>query len=184
MWSWTVDLIIDCRYLYRGVVLFLCYDWLLHLFDLQAARNCLVGENNNVKVADYSLALYTSSRKPSRTVVSVRWAAPELIVQQPMFTTKSDVWSFGKYQYGWVSRRLQYAGKTLTSWCSCHIASILHQRSHAFIHPLLWPYDVIMVGFYPGVVMWELWSGAQTPYLDLRNQEVKGKVNATCGIHI
>ena len=24
--------------------------------------------------------------------------------------------------------------------------------------------------------MWELWSGAQTPYLDLRNQEVKGKV--------
>ena len=30
--------------------------------------------------------------------------------------------------------------------------------------------------------MWELWSGAQTPYLDLRNQEVKGKVNATCGI--
>ena len=31
--------------------------------------------------------------------------------------------------------------------------------------------------------MWELWSGAQTPYLDLRNQEVKGKVNATCGIN-
>ena len=51
---------------------------------------------NVVKVADYSLALYTSSRKPSRTVVSVKWAAPELIVQQPMFTTKSDVWSFGK----------------------------------------------------------------------------------------
>ena len=34
--------------------------------------------------------------------------------------------------------------------------------------------------FYPGVVMWELWSGAQTPYLDLRNQEVKGKVNTMC----
>ena len=30
-----------------------------------------------------------------------------------------------------------------------------------------------------GVVMWELWSGAQTPYLDLYNQEVKGKVNST-----
>ena len=78
---------------------------MLHLFDLQAARNCLVGENNNVKVADYSLALYTSSRKPSRTVVSVRWAAPELIVQQPMFTTKSDVWSFGKYHAVWVSKQ-------------------------------------------------------------------------------
>ena len=62
----------------------------------------------------------------------------------------------------------------------CHIASILHQYS-----PIHWcdTCDVIMVGFHPGVVMWELWSGAQTPYLDLRNQEVKGKVNATYGIH-
>ena len=33
-----------------------------------------------------------------------------------------------------------------------------------------------MVGFHPGVIMWELSSGAQTPYLDLRNQEVKDKV--------
>ena len=54
---------------------------------------------NIVKVADYSLSLYTSLRKPSRTVVSIRWAAPELIVQQPMFTTKSDVWSFGECTY-------------------------------------------------------------------------------------
>ena len=63
---------------------------------MQAARNCQVGERNVVKVADYSLSLYTSPRKPSRTVVSVRWAAPELIAQKPKFTTKSDVWSFGK----------------------------------------------------------------------------------------
>ena len=76
---------------YRCFVYFIC---------MQAARNCLVGENNVVKVADYSLALYTSPRKPSRTVVSIRWAAPELIVQQPMFTTKSDVWSFGKIFVG------------------------------------------------------------------------------------
>ena len=69
---------------------------------MQASRNCLVGENNNVKVADYSLALYMSSRKPSRTVVSIKWAAPELIVQQPMFTTKSDVWSFGKLLVGYL----------------------------------------------------------------------------------
>lgn len=39
--------------------------------------------------------------------------------------------------------------------------------------------DVIMVDFYTGVVMWELWSGAQTPYLNLRNSEVKGKVIAS-----
>ena len=67
---------------------------------MQAARNCLVGKNNVVKVADYSLTLYMSPRKPSRTVVSIRWAAPELIVQQPMFTTKSDVWSFGECIFG------------------------------------------------------------------------------------
>ena len=29
--------------------------------------------------------------------------------------------------------------------------------------------------------MWELWSGAQTPYLNLRNPEVKGKV---CKVYI
>ena len=79
--------------------MFLCYDQVLHSCDLQAARNCLIGKNNIVKVADYSLALYTSPRKPSRTIVSIRWAAPELIVQQPMFTTKSDVWSFGEGTY-------------------------------------------------------------------------------------
>ena len=32
-----------------------------------------------------------------------------------------------------------------------------------------------------GIMMWELWSGAQTPYLNLRNQEVKGKV---CNVYI
>ena len=67
-----------------------------------------------MKVADYSLALYTSSRKPSRTVVSVRWAAPELIVQQPIFTTESDVWSFGKCIIGFCLPRLVIQ-KLLTS---------------------------------------------------------------------
>ena len=75
-------------------------EYFAHFISMQATRNCLVDENNNVKVADYSLALYTSPRKPSRTVVSIKWAAPELIVQQPMFTTKSDVWSFGKALFG------------------------------------------------------------------------------------
>ena len=36
--------------------------------------------------------------------------------------------------------------------------------------------NVVIMRFDPGVLMWELWSGALTPYLDLRNQEVKGKV--------
>ena len=142
---------------------------------MQAARNCLVGERNVVKVADYSLALYTSPRKPSRTVVSIRWAAPELIVQQPIFTTKSDVWSFGK------SIVIAMAIHNI----ECHIRQYLHALSNGMAHkPVYYLSHVVMLynhsEFYSGVVMWELWSGAQTPYLDLRNQEVKGKVNAMC----
>jgi len=75
-----------------------------------ATRNCLVGEQNVVKVADYSLSLYTRPRKPSRTVVTIRWAAPECITQNPKFTTKSDVWSFGIVLYElWTGGKMPYS---------------------------------------------------------------------------
>ena len=97
---------------------------LLSVSYMQAARNCQVGERNVVKVADYSLALYTSPRKPSRTVVSIRWAAPELIVQQPMFTTKSDVWSFGKS----IHSNCHGYMHTMHN-IECHIRQYLHTLS-------------------------------------------------------
>ncbi len=65
---------------------------------LQAARNCLVGERNVVKVADFGLARfvvddeYTASEG---TKFPIKWAAPEVITHAK-FSSKSDVWSFGE----------------------------------------------------------------------------------------
>ena len=64
----------------------------------QAARNCLIGERNVVKVADFGLARfvvddeYTASEG---TKFPIKWAAPEVITHAK-FSSKSDVWSFGK----------------------------------------------------------------------------------------
>ena len=67
------------------------------IFSSKAARNCLVGERNVVKLADLSLALFTSKRPPVTNVAPVRWAAPEVLQGGPtQFSIKSDVWSFGK----------------------------------------------------------------------------------------
>ena len=65
---------------------------------LQAARNCLVGERHVIKVADFGLARfviddeYTASEG---TKFPIKWAAPEVITHAK-FSSKSDVWSFGK----------------------------------------------------------------------------------------
>ena len=66
---------------------------------VQAARNCLVGDRNVVKVADFGLARfvvddeYTASEG---TKFPIKWAAPEVITHAK-FSSKSDVWSFGKW---------------------------------------------------------------------------------------
>ena len=63
----------------------------------KAARNCLLGERNVVKLADLSLALFTNQRPPVTNAVPVRWAAPEVLQGgHAQFSIKSDVWSFGK----------------------------------------------------------------------------------------
>lgn len=65
--------------------------------DLQAARNCLIGEKNQVKVCDFGLARfvlddeYTASEG---TKFPIKWAAPE-VISFARFSTKSDVWSYG-----------------------------------------------------------------------------------------
>ena len=57
-----------------------------------------MGERNVVKVADFGLARfvvddeYTASEG---TKFPIKWAAPEVITHAK-FSSKSDVWSFGK----------------------------------------------------------------------------------------
>jgi len=66
-------------------------------FSSKAARNCLVGERNIVKLADLSLTLFTSNSPLVTNVAPVRWAAPEVLQGGPtQLSIKSDVWSFGK----------------------------------------------------------------------------------------
>ena len=62
-----------------------------------AARNCLVGEDHVVKVADFGLARLV--RDDSYTAhpgakFPIKWTAPEGLAYN-RFTTKSDVWAFG-----------------------------------------------------------------------------------------
>ncbi|XP_014771292.1 tyrosine-protein kinase STK [Octopus bimaculoides] len=62
-----------------------------------AARNILVGEEHVVKIADFGLARLIvddeyNSQQGSK--FPVKWTAPEAIMKS-VFTTKSDVWSFG-----------------------------------------------------------------------------------------
>ena len=62
-----------------------------------ASRNCLVGKNFSVKLADFGMSrnLYESHyyRIQGKTSVPVRWMATECFYG--LFTEKSDVWAFG-----------------------------------------------------------------------------------------
>jgi serine/threonine protein kinase len=55
-----------------------------------------------VQVTDFGLAKVdpnaapgATQRNPTATVVAVRWAAPEVLCEQPLWSEKSDVWAFG-----------------------------------------------------------------------------------------
>ncbi|XP_075411453.1 epithelial discoidin domain-containing receptor 1 isoform X2 [Tenrec ecaudatus] len=63
-----------------------------------ATRNCLVGENLTIKIADFGMSrnLYAGDyyRVQGRAVLPIRWMAWECILMGK-FTTASDVWAFG-----------------------------------------------------------------------------------------
>lgn len=78
--------------------------------DLRAA-NILVGENNDVKVADFGLARLTAKSSDDdenvyeaneATKFPIKWTAPEAAWDRK-FTIKSDVWSFGILIYEMVT---------------------------------------------------------------------------------
>ncbi|CAG9832012.1 unnamed protein product [Diabrotica balteata] len=63
-----------------------------------AARNCMVAADRTVKVGDFGMArdVYETDyyRKDTKGLLPVRWMAPESLADG-VFTTDSDVWSFG-----------------------------------------------------------------------------------------
>ena len=62
-----------------------------------ATRNCLVGQNNTVKIADFGMSrsLYSSQyyRIRGRAMLPIRWMANECFYGR--FSEKTDVWAFG-----------------------------------------------------------------------------------------
>ncbi|XP_019616488.1 PREDICTED: uncharacterized protein LOC109464007 [Branchiostoma belcheri] len=64
-----------------------------------AARNVLVGENLVVKIADFGLTtdIYERGyqRQDAEQKIPLRWMAPERLLREGRYTSKSDVWSFG-----------------------------------------------------------------------------------------
>merc|ERR1719489_180753 len=63
-----------------------------------AARNCMLDERKNVVIADFGLAksLYSKNyyRQTKAASLPVKWLAIESL-SDGIFTTKSDVWSYG-----------------------------------------------------------------------------------------
>lgn len=63
-----------------------------------AARNCMVAEDFTVKIGDFGMTrdIYETDyyRKGGKGLLPVRWMSPESL-KDGVFTTMSDVWSFG-----------------------------------------------------------------------------------------
>lgn len=64
-----------------------------------AARNCLLGEDNMLKVADFGLAVKLTGSDDYHTVsidsrIPIKWCAPEALTNR-QFSVKSDVWAAG-----------------------------------------------------------------------------------------
>ncbi|MFH4974654.1 hypothetical protein AB6A40_001363 [Gnathostoma spinigerum] len=61
-----------------------------------AARNCLLGQENELKITDFGLSIagVRYIKLKSMQNVPIKWLAPETL-RRGEFSTKSDVWSFG-----------------------------------------------------------------------------------------
>lgn len=66
-----------------------------------AARNIFMTENGICKIGDFGLARNLQYYSASGDNVAIKWAAPESITDG-MFSTHTDVWSYGIFVVGVV----------------------------------------------------------------------------------
>jgi len=61
-----------------------------------AARNCLLGKKDEVKISDFGMSVADKSllKLDKLKNMPVKWLSPE-VIRKGEFTTKSDVWAFG-----------------------------------------------------------------------------------------
>ncbi len=91
-----------------------------------AARNCLLGPSNQVKLSDFGLAAIapgavtaTDGPQEKSAMVTggvrlpIKWLAPEVLRRPGTYSTKSDVWSFGVLLWEvWSDGAEPYPGKS------------------------------------------------------------------------
>uniref|UniRef100_A0A0K0EDN2 Tyrosine-protein kinase n=1 Tax=Strongyloides stercoralis TaxID=6248 RepID=A0A0K0EDN2_STRER len=62
-----------------------------------AARNCLISQDGVIKISDFGLSKMTTELKQENfwsQKIPLAWMAPETLVHNPIYSEKSDVWSF------------------------------------------------------------------------------------------
>jgi serine/threonine protein kinase len=75
-----------------------------------AARNILIAAGGEPKISDFGLSRLLQSTpdegmNTSGVVGPVKWMAPETLGHPPVFSPKSDVWSFGMVVYEIITRK-------------------------------------------------------------------------------
>uniref|UniRef100_A0A0M3IN14 Protein kinase domain-containing protein n=1 Tax=Ascaris lumbricoides TaxID=6252 RepID=A0A0M3IN14_ASCLU len=94
-----------------------------------AARNCLIGEENTVKLCDFGLSLLGMQyREKKLKNVPLRWLAPETL-KSGRYSFKSDVWSFGVTMWEIFAHGQQPYGETEGNKEIRH--GVIHQKVRA-----------------------------------------------------
>lgn len=84
-----------------------------------AARNVLVDHNKLCKIADFGMSRIANEdgevieTRHGRNALPIRWMAPESLIYS-LFTTKTDVWSFGILMWEIVTLGTNYLFYTFT----------------------------------------------------------------------